>query len=76
MTFYTGDKLAGWQGSLLVGALAGQMLVRLDLQDNQVVAESRHLEALGERLRDVRQGPDGYPYLLTDSGRLLRVVAR
>lgn len=76
MTFYTGDKLAGWEGSLLVGALAGQMLVRLGLQDNQVVTESRHLEALGERIRDVRQGPDGYPYLLTDSGRLLRVVPR
>jgi glucose/arabinose dehydrogenase len=76
MAFYTGDKLRGWQGSLLVGALAGQMLVRLDLQDQRVIAESRHLEALGERIRDVRQGPDGYPYLLTDSGRLLRVVPR
>ena len=76
MAFYDGDKLPGWQGSLLVGALAGEMLVRLDLQAGRVVAESRHLESLGERIRDVRQGPDGYPYLLTDNGRLLRVVAR
>ena len=60
----------------VVGALAGEMLVRLDLQAGRVVAESRHLESLGERIRDVRQGPDGYPYLLTDNGRLLRVVAR
>ena len=76
MAFYTGDKLPGWEGSLLVGALAGQMLVRLSLQGDSIVAETRHLQTLGERIRDVRQGPDGYPYLLTDSGRLLRVVPR
>lgn len=76
MSFYSGDKLPGWQGSLLVGALAGRMLVQLSLQGNGVVAETRHLEELGERIRDVSQGPDGYPYLLTDSGRLLRVVPR
>ena len=74
MSFYTGDKLAGWQGSLLVGTLAGQMLARLELQGDTVIGETRHLQSLGERFRDVRQGPDGYPYLLTDSGRLLRVV--
>ena len=76
MDFYTGDKLPGWQGSLLVGALAGQMLVQLSLQGDSVVGETRHLQTLGERFRAVRQGPDGYPYLLTDSGRLLRVVPR
>ena len=74
IAFYTGDKLAGWQGSLLVGTLAGQMLARLELQGDTVVGETRHLQSLGERIRDVRQGPDGYPYLLTDGGRLLRVV--
>jgi len=52
------------------------MLVRLSLQGDSIVAETRHLQTLGERIRDVRQGPDGYPYLLTDSGRLLRVVPR
>ena len=76
MAFYTGDKLPGWQGSLLVGTLAGRMLARLSLQGDTVVEETRHLQSLGERIRDVRQGPDGYPYLLTDSGRLLRVVAQ
>ncbi|MBA3478862.1 MAG: PQQ-dependent sugar dehydrogenase [Lautropia sp.] len=74
MAFYTGDKLAGWQGSLLVGTLAGRMLVQLTLQGDSVTGENRHLQSFGERFRDVRQGPDGYPYLLTDSGRLLRVV--
>jgi len=72
MVFYTGDKLPGWQGSLLVGTLAGQMLARLTLEGDTVVAENRYLS--GERIRDIRQGPDGYPYLLTDSGRLMRVV--
>ena len=74
MLFYTGDKLPGWQGALLVGTLAGQRLARLALDGNAVVGETQHLQSLGERIRDVRQGPDGYPYLLTDSGRLLRVV--
>ena len=64
----------GWQGSLLVGTLAGQMLAKLTLEGDAVVGETRHLQSLGERIRDVRQGPDGYPYLLTDSGRLMRVV--
>jgi glucose/arabinose dehydrogenase len=76
IAFYTGDKLPGWDNSLLVGALAGEVLVQLHLQGDSVVGETRHLETLGERIRDVRQGADGYPYLLTDSGRLLRVVPR
>lgn len=74
MVFYTGDKLPGWKGSLLVGTLAGSMLARLSLDGDSVIAETRYLTSLGERIRDVRQGPDGYPYLLTDSGRLLRLV--
>jgi len=76
IAFYTGDKLPGWENSLLVGALAGEVLVQLHLQGDTVVAETRHLETFGERIRDVRQGLDGHPYLLTDSGRLLRVVPR
>jgi glucose/arabinose dehydrogenase len=74
MVFYTGDKLAGWQGSLLVGTLAGRMLSKLDLQGNAIIGETRHLQSSEERIRDIRQGPDGYPYLLTDSGKLMRVV--
>ena len=74
MVFYTGDKLPGWQGSLLVGTLAGEMLAKLTLQGDAVTGETRHLQSSDQRIRDIRQGPDGYPYLLTDSGRLMRVV--
>jgi glucose/arabinose dehydrogenase len=75
MAFYTGDKIPSWKGSLLVGALAGRMLVRLELAGNEIVKEERILKELGERIRDVRQGPDGFLYLLTDAsrGRILRV---
>ncbi len=73
--FYTADRFNGWKGSLFTGALAGQMLVRLTLAGEKVTGEERLLQALGERIRDVRQGPDGFLYLLTDSGngRILRV---
>lgn len=76
MTFYTGDKFPAWRGNLFVGALAGQMLVRLQVDGHRIVSEERLLEDLGERIRDVVQGPDGYLYLLTDSddGRILRVA--
>jgi glucose/arabinose dehydrogenase len=75
MTFYTGEAFPGWQGSLLIGSLRPGLLVRLILEDGRVAREERYLDELGERIRDVRQGPDGLLYLLTDStqGRLLRV---
>lgn len=75
LAFYTGDRFPAWRGDALVGALAGQMLVRLDVDGDKVVGEERMLEGLGERIRDVRQGPDGFVYLLTDDsrGRVLRV---
>lgn len=75
MAFYTGDKFPKWRGNLFVGALKFRLLVRLVLDGEKVVAEERMLEALGDRIRDVRQGPDGYLYLLTDSsdGRVLRL---
>ncbi|MGM4919727.1 PQQ-dependent sugar dehydrogenase [Tardiphaga sp. 813_E8_N1_3] len=76
MTFYTGDLFPRWRGSLFTGALAGQMLVRLQLNGNTVTSEERILQNLNERIRDVRQGPDGALWLLTDSsaGRILRVT--
>lgn len=76
MTFYTGDLFPGWKGSLFNGALKFRMLVRLELNGDKVVKEERLLQDLQERIRDVRQGPDGALYLLTDnsSGRILRVV--
>ena len=75
LAFYDGDAFPKWQGSLFAGALSGELLVRLTLEGDRVVGEERLLEDLEERIRDVRQGPDGRLYLLTDSsdGRLLRL---
>ncbi|MBM1174584.1 PQQ-dependent sugar dehydrogenase [Microvirga arabica] len=75
MAFYTGDKFPAWRGSILVGALSGKLVSRLDTNGNRVTGEERMLQQLGERIRDVRQGPDGFVYLLTDSrnGRILRM---
>ncbi len=67
MAFYTGDRFPGWKGDLFVGALKDQMLVRLKLEGEKVVQEDRLLQGVLGRIRDVRQGPDGYLYLLTDS---------
>jgi len=76
MAFYTADLFPAWKGNLFVGALAGQMLVRLELDGETVTREERLLTDLRERIRDVRQGPDGAIWLLTDSGngRLLRLT--
>ncbi len=76
MAFYTGAKFPKWQGNLFVGALKFRLLVRLVLDGDKIVAEERLLEDLDERIRDVRQGPDGLLYLLTDSGdgRILRLA--
>jgi aldose sugar dehydrogenase len=76
MTFYTGEAFPDWQGSILIGSLRPGLLVRLTLEDGRVAREERYLGDLGARIRDVRQGPDGLLYVLTDSrdGRLLRVM--
>jgi glucose/arabinose dehydrogenase len=76
MAFYTGTLFPKWNGSLVTGALRGAMLVRLTLNGNAVTSEERLLQNLHERIRDVRQGPDGALWLLTDSsnGRVLRVA--
>jgi len=76
MAFYGGDLFPTWKGSLFVGALAGQTLVRLSLEGENVTGEERLLQGLRERIRDVRVGPDGAIYLATDNnaGRILKVV--
>ncbi len=81
MAFLTSDRYGpGWQGNLFVGALAGRHLARIEWRSEggsaRVVGESRLLTELGERIRDVRQGPDGLLYVLTDSsnGRLIRLL--
>jgi glucose/arabinose dehydrogenase len=76
LTFYTGDLFPAWKGNLFNGALKFQLLSRLEIKDGKVVKEERLLQGLHERIRDVRQGPDGALYLLTDNnaGRILRVT--
>jgi aldose sugar dehydrogenase len=76
MAFYTGSLFPEWKGNLFVGALAGRALHRLVLDGERVVGEERLLDDLGERIRDVRDGPDGALWVLTDSsdGRVLRLV--
>ena len=78
MAFVTSERYPGWKGDLMVAALKFQYLARLQLKDGKVVAEHKLLPDVGQRLRDVRQGPDGWLYLVTDSseGRLLRVKPR
>ena len=75
LAFYSAKLFPKWTGSLFTGALAGRMLVRLSLNGNTVTGEERLLPNLNERIRDVRQGPDGALWLLTDNsaGRILRV---
>ncbi len=76
MAFYTGDLFPGWKGSLINGALKFELVARLTLDGDKVTQEERLLQGLHERIRDVRQGPDGALYLLTDNtaGRILRVA--
>ena len=77
MAFLTSDRYGpAWRGSLFVCSLKFQFLNRVELSGTRVVGEERLLSDLGERIRDVRQGPDGYLYVLTDNakGRLLRLA--
>lgn len=79
MAFYDHERYAQqWNDSLFMGALRAQSLLRLTLDGDRIVSEERLLEDRGERIRDVRVGPDGAVYVLTDagSGKLLRVTPR
>ena len=75
LTIYDGDRFPAWRGSFFAGALSAELLVRLEIAGGRVAVEERMLEDLEERIRDVRQGPDGLIYLLTDhpEGMLLRL---
>ena len=75
LMIYDGERFPAWQGSFFAGALSGELLVRLEVAGGKAVVEERMLEDLEERIRDVRQGPDGLIYLLTDhpDGMLLRL---
>jgi glucose/arabinose dehydrogenase len=69
MAFYDGDAFPSWRGSLFVGALKDELLVRLELDGDRVVGEERLLEGEIGRIRDVRVGPDGFIYLINDERR-------
>ena len=76
MAFYTADLFPQWKNNLFIGGLASQALVRLELDGEQVTKEERLLQDMRQRIRDVRVGPDGALWLLTDStnGQLLRLT--
>lgn len=78
MAFYDADRFTQWGASLFIGALRSQELIRLTLDGKKVLAEERLLHDRGDRIRDVRVGPDGYVYVLTDSpnGALLRIAPK
>ena len=78
MAFYTGTLFKEWQGSLFIGGLASAQLTRLTLDGEKVTGEEHLLTERRERIRDVRQGPDGALYVLTDEdeGRVLKLVPR
>ncbi len=64
--FYTGDAFPAWKGSLFVGGMKDHKLVRLTLENDRVTGEEHLLADRGQRVRDVRQGPDGALYVVTD----------
>lgn len=84
MMFYTGTLFPAWKGSLFIGGLATTNLVRLDVKEDRIVGEERLLRDLQpapERIRDVRQGPEGAVYVVTnatsgDAGRILKLVPK
>jgi glucose/arabinose dehydrogenase len=75
---YTGDAFPAWRGSLFVGGLAGMRLVRLVIENGRVSGEEHLLTDRNQRIRDVRQGPDGALYVVTDvdNGELWKIAPR
>ncbi|MDQ4120286.1 MAG: PQQ-dependent sugar dehydrogenase [Acidobacteriota bacterium] len=78
MEYYTGNAFPAWRGSVFIGGLASQRLVRLVIKDNRVVGEEHLLTDRGQRIRDVRQGPDGALYIVTDqnNGELWKIAPK
>lgn len=75
MTFLTSDRYGAWQGDLFIGMLQGRALLRVDIEGSRVVGQQRLLTGLATRIRDVKQGPDGWLYILAGraDGRILRI---
>lgn len=78
MEVYTGSKIPEWQGNIFIGGLVSQQLVRLVVKDEKVIGEEHLLTDRGQRIRDVRQGPDGALYVVTDqsNGELLKIAPK
>ncbi len=76
--YYTGKLFPEWRGNIFIGGLASQQLVRLVIKDNRVTGEEHLLTDRGQRIRDVRQGPDGALYVVTDQsdGELLKIAPK
>jgi glucose/arabinose dehydrogenase len=73
MTFYTSNRVAGWQNNLFISSLSATHIVRLVIDNNRVLGEERLLASEGQRFRDITQGTDGALYAVTDQGRLYRI---
>ncbi|WP_374513025.1 PQQ-dependent sugar dehydrogenase [Niveibacterium sp.] len=73
LMFYTGNRFPEWRGNAFFGALAGTALWRVALNGAQESSREKLFESLGQRIRHVKQGPDGWLYLLTDGGQLVRI---
>ena len=75
MAFLTSDRYPGWKGQMFIGTLAGQALVRIKIEGHKVIEQQRLATGMMERIRDVRQGPDGWLYVLNSSpsGRIIRI---
>ena len=78
MAFYNSDKFPQWQQKLFIGALKDKDVIVMSVNGDKVTEDGRILTDRGQRIRDVRTGPDGYLYVLTDesSGELLKVSPR
>lgn len=78
MTYYSGSQFPQWQGDLFAVSLAQKSVRRIDLEQNKVVSDQRIFPELDQRMRDIRTGPDGALYVLTDGkeGKLLRISAK
>lgn len=73
MSFYWGEKIPEWKGSLFLGCLGSEHLRRLVIKDGKVIEQEKLFEKLSQRVRQVRTSPDGFLYFSTDSGKLIKV---
>jgi len=75
MTYVTGDTYPEWKDDLLVGSLVFQYLERLEFKDNKVIKREKLFDGVG-RMRNVRQGPDGYIYMAVENEGILRIIPK